>query len=66
MEMSQGNSLCTYLKQKYHFSFFYKITEWNRSCLENWYQWEGRGGGERVWEGEDGANSVYTCMKMEK
>jgi hypothetical protein len=27
-----------------------------------WYQWEGRGGGERVKDGEYGANTVYTCM----
>jgi hypothetical protein len=27
---------------------------------------QGRGGEERVWEGEYGGNTVYTCMKMEK
>jgi hypothetical protein len=26
----------------------------------------GRGGGERAWEGEYGANTVYTCMWIEK
>jgi hypothetical protein len=31
-----------------------------------WYQWEGGGGGEMLKEGEYGANTVYTCMKMEK
>jgi hypothetical protein len=30
------------------------------------YQWEQEGGGERMWEGEYGANAVDTCMKMEK
>jgi hypothetical protein len=29
------------------------------------YQWEGGGYGERVKEGEYGANSVHTCIKME-
>jgi hypothetical protein len=26
----------------------------------------GGGGGERVWKGEYGANTMYSCMKMEK
>jgi hypothetical protein len=30
---------------------------------ENWYQWEQGGCGEK---GEYGANTVYTCMQMEK
>jgi hypothetical protein len=34
----------------------------NKSCLGGWCQWEGRGGRERVWEGEYGANTVYSCM----
>jgi hypothetical protein len=28
----------------------------------SWYQWEGEGGGERVWEGEYSASSVYMCI----
>jgi hypothetical protein len=47
MEMSQGNSLCSYLKQtKIPFFFFYKIREQNRSSLrelapvERGRQWE--------------------------
>jgi hypothetical protein len=30
------------------------------------YQWEEWGGVERVWEGKYRANTVYTCMYMEK
>jgi hypothetical protein len=29
---------------------------------DGWYQWEGGGGGERVWKCEYSANTVYTCM----
>jgi hypothetical protein len=67
MEMSQGNSLYSYLKQKCHFFSFTKsenrMAE-NRSCLggEGWYQWELGGGGERMWEDEYSINTVYTCM----
>jgi hypothetical protein len=49
------------------FFFFYKIGE--QECRTGpvlggggWYQCEGGGGGERAWEGEYGANIVYTCM----
>jgi hypothetical protein len=71
MEMSQGNSLCSYLKQTKmsFFSFFYKIGEqegWTGPSWGGWYQWERGGGGERVWEGEDSANTVYICMYTEK
>jgi hypothetical protein len=31
----------------------------------DWYQWEGEDG-KRVWEGEYGTNTVYTCMSIEK
>jgi hypothetical protein len=66
MEMSQGNSLCSYLKQtKMPFFFFYKIREWEGRkgpASGSWYQWEGGGGDERVWESEHGANTVYTCI----
>jgi hypothetical protein len=68
MEIPQGNSLCSYLKST-KMSFFSLLqnqrTEGqNRSCL-------GRlipvgGGKERVWEGEYSANTMYTCMRMEK
>jgi hypothetical protein len=27
-----------------------------------WYQWRKGGGGERMWEDEYSANTVYTCM----
>jgi hypothetical protein len=30
--------------------------------MSGWYQWEWGGSGERVWEGEYGANTVYTSM----
>jgi hypothetical protein len=61
MEMSQGNSLCSYHKlKKCHFSFLLqnRRTEKNRSCLRVWYQWEEEGVGERVWKGEYSANTV--------
>jgi hypothetical protein len=32
------------------------------SCLGFWYQWKGEGGEGRMWEGEYGANAVYTYM----
>jgi hypothetical protein len=46
-------------------SFFFLLQSWrtggqNRSYLGGWYQWEGRGCEESVWESEYGANSVYT------
>jgi hypothetical protein len=66
MKISQGNFLCNYLKQKCHFSPFYKTVEQNRFCLGGWYQWDGGGGGERVWKDEYSANTVYTCLEMEE
>jgi hypothetical protein len=66
MEMSQGNSLCSYLKQNVFFTyFFYKIGEQEGGtgpAWRAWHQWEGRGSGERVWESEYSTNTVYTCM----
>jgi hypothetical protein len=58
---------CHYLK-KCH---FFLLQNWrtggqNRSFLEGWSQWEGGGGREMVKEGEYGANTVYTWVKMEK
>jgi hypothetical protein len=32
------------------------------SVRGDWYQWEREGGGERVWEGEYSANTMYTCI----
>jgi hypothetical protein len=67
MEVPQGNSLYSYLKQpKMSFFFFYKIREqedetgpaWGERCC--WYWCKGRGSGERVQEGEYGATTVYT------
>jgi hypothetical protein len=70
MEISQGNSLCDYLKQKMP-SFFFSFTELeNRRAklvLPGGVGTSGRG--ERwgkVWDGDYGASTVYTCMKMEK
>jgi hypothetical protein len=68
--MSQGNSLYSYFKQtKMSFLFFfYKIREQEGRTSPvwgGWYQWKWGGGGERVWEGEYGANTVSTCTKME-
>jgi hypothetical protein len=56
MEMSQGNSLCSYLKQrKMSIVFFYTIREKRRAEQVlmggggvSWHQWEGGGCGERV------------------
>jgi hypothetical protein len=66
MEVPQGNSLCSYLKQA-KMSFFSFIKLENRrmeQVLPDWYQWEEGGGWERVWEGEYSANTAYTCMQM--
>jgi hypothetical protein len=59
LEMSQGNSLCTYLylkQAKMSFFFFFLLQnrrmggEQNRSFLGGWYQWEGgKGVGGRIW-----------------
>jgi hypothetical protein len=56
--MSQGNSLYSYLKQTKMSFCFYKIGE-QQSYLRGWSQWEGGGCGERAWESEYGANTVY-------
>jgi hypothetical protein len=66
MEMSQGKSLYSCLKQK---RLFFKNREQegkNRSCLGGWYQRErgwaqGKGAG-----GEYVGNIRYSCVKMEK
>jgi hypothetical protein len=54
----------------FSFSFVFSYTKSENRKAEqvlqevgvNWYQWEGRGGREMVNEGENGANTVYTCM----
>jgi hypothetical protein len=67
MEMSQGNSLCSYLKQtKMSFFFIYKIIEQEGGTGPGLgvrvVPVGGEGRGEMVKEGKCGANSVYTCM----
>jgi hypothetical protein len=51
MEMSQGNSLCSYLKQA-KMSFFFPFSSTNsekrRAGRGRCYQWEEGSGGERV------------------
>jgi hypothetical protein len=55
MEMLQGNSLDSNLKQtKMSFFFFYKMGKQKSRTgptWGNWYQWEVEGGGERTQEG---------------
>jgi hypothetical protein len=69
MEMSQGNSLCNYLKPaKMSIFFFYKIREREGATGPaqggRLVQVGGRGcGRERAQEGEHGANTVCTCVK---
>jgi hypothetical protein len=49
IEMSQGNSLYSYLKQtKMSFLQNQRTGEQNRSCLGGWYQCKRGGYGERV------------------
>jgi hypothetical protein len=59
MEMSQGNSLYSYLKQAKMPFFFFTKTE-NEKVKQvlswYWYQWEGEEHKERVKEGEYGEN----------
>jgi hypothetical protein len=66
METSQGNSLYSYLKQTKmsFFLFFYKIKEQEGRTGTVWGLVPVVGGryGERVWEGEYSANTVYTCV----
>jgi hypothetical protein len=51
MEVPQGNSLCSYLKQpniSFFFFFFWKNRKVEQVLLAGaWYQWEWGGGGER-------------------
>jgi hypothetical protein len=49
MEISQGNALYNYIKQtKMSVFFFYKTREQKGRTGGSWYQWEGRGCGEKV------------------
>jgi hypothetical protein len=64
VEMSQGDSLYSYLKQtKMSLFFLYTIGEQKHRTSPAWgVNTGGRGCGEMVWEGEYGTNTVYTCM----
>jgi hypothetical protein len=66
MEMLQGNSLCSYLKQTKMSFFFLSFTKSEIRRSEqvlpgggNWYQWEGERGGEMVQDGKYSENTVY-------
>jgi hypothetical protein len=57
-------------KQKFHTQIkclFFSFTKSENRRVEqvlpggNWHQWEGGGVGERMWEDEYSANTVYTC-----
>jgi hypothetical protein len=63
MEMSQGNSLYSYLIQAKMSLFLekWRTRRQNRSCLKVGTVVVGRYK-ERVQEGEYGTNNVYTCM----
>jgi hypothetical protein len=67
MEMSQGNSLQSYLKQ-IKIPFFSKNGEQEGKTAPVWgLAPVGRGGyKERVKEAEYSGNITYSCMKMEK
>jgi hypothetical protein len=69
MEVPQGNSMFSYIKQAKMSVFFFLLQNWktgrqNVSFLTrgSWYQWEGRGGAEREWEGKYTTNTVYTYI----
>jgi hypothetical protein len=69
MELSQGNSPYSYLKQA-KMSFLNFILQNQRIGAQKrsyggggaWYQWEEGSSGENVWEGEYSANTIYTYM----
>jgi hypothetical protein len=69
MEVPQGNSLCSYLKQPKmsFFSLFFSYTKLENRRMKQILQGVGRKSGtsgseEEVKEGEYVANTVYTCM----
>jgi hypothetical protein len=68
MEVPQGNSLYSYLKQPKMSFFSSSFLVQNQStgggtdlAVGGLVQWE-EGGGEMVKEGDYGANTVYICM----
>jgi hypothetical protein len=68
-EMSQGNTLYSYLKQKYLFFFFFFLNrEQEGKTSPVWGA--GTSGREedirKGYEGEYGRNIMYICMKMKK
>jgi hypothetical protein len=66
MEVPQGDSLCSYLKQaQMSFFFFCKVEKQDGKTGPSWgvwYQWEVGGGEKRAWEDAYSANTMYTCM----
>jgi hypothetical protein len=68
IEMSQGNSQCSYLKQTKMSFFLLQNQRIQCLCYQvlpregGWYHWEGRGGRRRAWEDEYSDNTVYTYM----
>jgi hypothetical protein len=72
MEISQGNSLCSYVKQvKLSMFFLFSSTKMeNKSAEQILMRWvwlvpagRGRWQGKSI-EGEYVANTMYTCMSM--
>jgi hypothetical protein len=66
MKISQGNSLCSYLKQtKMSFFFFHKIREQEDGTDPAWTGCGVPVGGGRLWgrmwEGEYGTSAVFAC-----
>jgi hypothetical protein len=59
MEMSQGNSLCSYLKQTKKFYTIRKQEGRIGPAWKGWYQWVKGEGEKMVWEGKYSANIVY-------
>jgi hypothetical protein len=64
MKVAQGNSMCSSLNVIFFLHKNHRTGEWNRSSLGWLVPVAGGGGGERVWEGEYGANTVYTLCKL--
>jgi hypothetical protein len=71
MEVPQGNSLGSYVKQPKNVIFFFfiqnqRIVEWNRSYLKKLLPMGQGGGWEMVKDGEYGANIVYIYINGKK
>jgi hypothetical protein len=62
MEISQGYSLRSYLKQKCYFFFSFTNSKDRSICLGGLAPVGGGGGEEKVREGEYSADAVYSCM----